>query len=82
MILPDVTCSCGNFIVHHSDKSGCTKIRAKVLLIPDFLNGKREECLIAVCRECGQEHVLPIKINLEKGPIVRHTIPVEKIITR
>lgn len=61
--MSEIVCKCGVLIMK-SYGNGKTKIRSKILVFDDSLNKS-----FAVCRSCGEEHEVPVKIGPQ--PIAR-----------
>ena len=52
----EMSCPCGTLILK-SYEDGTTKLRSKILLFKAHGGG------VAVCRNCGREHVVPIRLS-------------------
>jgi len=52
----EMQCGCG-FLILKSYKDGTTKLRAKIILF----NSLGET--IAICKECGKEHPIPVRLQ-------------------
>ena len=65
----ELKCDCGQLILK-SYADGTTKLRAKILLFDGLGGGK------AVCRSCGYEHDVPVKLRkaFKKDSGIRHYV--------
>ncbi len=63
---PDIVCDCGTLLLK-SYPNGRIKLRSRIVVFDG-------ESTLALCRECGQEHSVPIQIQGSTRKSMQHFV--------